>query len=245
MENEVNQTGRKNIYDPQFVKNLFNTMSGSYERMNYITSFGFSIRWRKQFLRKLTPSTEKLNVLDLLSGLGENWSYLKKHFPQSNFHALDFSEAMLSKSKPKGERIFGKQLTLFSDDVLNNSLPSSHYDIVTCAYGLKTFNNSQLDILARELSRVLSPNGQFTFIEVSVPKSPILAFFYGLYLGHIIPVLGKLFLGNPSDYKMLWIYTKSFQNTQQIQEIFSRYNLELEIDSYFFGCATGIHGFKK
>lgn len=53
MENEVNQTGRKNIYDPQFVKNLFNTMSGSYERMNYITSFGFSIRWRKQFLRSL------------------------------------------------------------------------------------------------------------------------------------------------------------------------------------------------
>ena len=29
------------IYDPAFVKGLFNRMSRSYERMNYVASFGF------------------------------------------------------------------------------------------------------------------------------------------------------------------------------------------------------------
>ena len=63
----------QNIYEPDFVKKLFNQMSGSYERMNFITSFGFSIIWRKQFLNKLHSSQENINVIDLLSGLGENW----------------------------------------------------------------------------------------------------------------------------------------------------------------------------
>ncbi|MGO4708427.1 class I SAM-dependent methyltransferase [Chryseobacterium sp. 2TAF14] len=60
-----------NIYEPKFVKQLFNQMSGSYERMNYITSFGFSIRWRKQFLSKLGKSNENLNVIDRLKTFNE------------------------------------------------------------------------------------------------------------------------------------------------------------------------------
>ncbi len=32
----------KEIYDIQFVENLFDRMSGSYSKMNYITSFGFN-----------------------------------------------------------------------------------------------------------------------------------------------------------------------------------------------------------
>ena len=42
-----------NIYNPEYVQTLFDKMSQSYERMNYITSFGFSIRWRHQFLNKI------------------------------------------------------------------------------------------------------------------------------------------------------------------------------------------------
>ena len=71
----------QNIYEPDFVKKLFNQMSGSYGRMNFITSFGFSIIWRKQFLNKLQSSQEKINVIDLLSGLGENWKSLNQKYP--------------------------------------------------------------------------------------------------------------------------------------------------------------------
>jgi ubiquinone/menaquinone biosynthesis C-methylase UbiE len=38
------------IYDQKYVAQLFDEMSASYERMNYITSFGFSKRWRDQLL---------------------------------------------------------------------------------------------------------------------------------------------------------------------------------------------------
>lgn len=82
----------KNIYDQEYVRRLFNHMSGSYERMNYITSFGFSIRWRKQFLKKLGKSDDHLNVIDLLSGLGENWFYLRKIFRSPVLQRLIFQK---------------------------------------------------------------------------------------------------------------------------------------------------------
>lgn len=234
----------KNIYDPEYVRTLFNHMSGSYERMNYITSFGFSIRWRKQFLKKLGKSDDYLNIIDLLSGLGENWFYLKKNFPASSFTALDFSEKMIENAKGKSGKIFKGNLKLLCENILQSKLPSNHYDIISCAYGLKTFNIQQLELLAEEVTRILKPKGKFSFVEVSTPDHSILYFIYKLYLSKIIPVLGRLFLGNPEDYKMLWIYTEQFENSKEVKNIFERHGLKVTYEKYFFGCASGIHGEK-
>jgi len=62
-----------NQYDPEYIKGLFNKMSGSYERVNYITSFGFSLRRRKQFLKPLKASQDNISVLNLMTGMGETW----------------------------------------------------------------------------------------------------------------------------------------------------------------------------
>lgn len=54
-----------------------------------------------------------------------------------------------------------------------------------------------------ETKRILKPGGQFSFIEVSKPNNKLLKLFYGFYLGKLIPILSRLFLGNPEEYKML------------------------------------------
>ncbi|MDH2207383.1 MULTISPECIES: class I SAM-dependent methyltransferase [Empedobacter] len=233
------------IYDPTFVKKLFNKMSNSYERMNYITSFGFSIIWRKQFIKALNKKESKIKVIDLLSGLGENWSYLKNRFPNAEFYALDFSEEMVEKSRKKGKIIFQNKIEIFQDDILKNELKSEEFDIITCAFGLKTFNESQIDLLAKQVYRMLKKEGQFTFIEISKPQNSILYFLYSFYLGKIIPILGKLFLENPDDYKMLWLYTKKFESCKKVEAIFKKNNLNVQYKEYFFGCASGIYGAKK
>jgi len=233
------------IYDPTFVKKLFNKMSNSYERMNYITSFGFSIIWRKQFIKALNKKESKIKVIDLLSGLGENWSYLKNRFPNAEFYALDFSEEMVEKSRKKGKIIFQNKIEIFQDDILKNELKSEEFDIITCAFGLKTFNESQIDLLAKQVYRILKKEGQFTFIEISKPQNSILYFLYSFYLGKIIPILGKLFLENPDDYKMLWLYTKKFESCKKVEAIFKKNNLNVQYKEYFFGCASGIYGAKK
>ena len=233
------------IYQAEFVKELFNKMSASYERMNYITSFGFSIRWRKQFLNIFKNDKSEVKILDLMCGMGETWSFIQKKFPNAEIHALDFSDEMLKKASEKNNKKFQGKIKILKQDVLKNNLESNIYDYVICAYGLKTFNDEQTDQLAKEVYRILKTDGKFSFLEVSEPKTGTLKFFYEFYLKNVIPVLGKIFLGDPDQYRMLWRYTSKYKNSEKAFRIFNENQLKTECQNYFFGCASGISGTKK
>lgn len=233
-----------NIYSPEYVRGLFNRMSSSYERMNFITSFGFSIRWRNQFIKNLNQPGRSVEVLDLLTGMGETWESIKRRLPDSRLTGLDFSDGMLKHALHKNEAKYNGEVVVLQQDVLSNTLPGNHYDFVICAFGLKTFNQEQLNQLALETKRILKCGGEFHFVEVSQPENKLLNFLYGFYLGKVIPVLGKLLLGGPEEYRMLWKYTRQFRNARQAADIFSNVGLKASFHSYFFGCATGISGTK-
>ena len=235
----------KNHYDPEFVKELFNKMSGSYERVNYITSFGFSIRWRKQFLNSLSRTQKKITVLDLMTGMGEIWHPVKNYFPNCQFTALDFSEGMLKHARIKNSNQFKNTIHITNQDALNSNFPNQHFDIILSAFGLKTFNEIQLKKLASETKRLLKSGGSFSFIEVSQPQNLILKPLYKLHLKYIVPFCGKLLLGNPQEYRMLWKYTETYKNALLTKQIFEDAGLEVKYQKYFGGCATGISGTKK
>lgn len=233
------------IYSPEFVKGLFNRMSSSYERMNYVTSFGFSIRWRRQFLDSLQTYSGKIEIIDLMTGMGETWNSVRRKFPNANLSALDFSTEMLKSAKLKNDRQFGGNVTFLQQDILEGGLPTNYYDIVICAFGLKTFDNEQLKALAAETQRILKTGGQVSFIEVSRPKPILLRKLYGFYLGKLIPVLGRLLLSNPAEYKMLWHYTERFDNANEAAKVFKSVGFTIKSNSYFYGCATGFSGYKR
>lgn len=235
---------KENIYDPEFVRGLFNRMSGSYERTNYITSFGFSIRWRKQFLAHFESDPAKLEIIDLLTGMGETWHAVKSRFPNSNLTALDFSKEMLKNARLKDHRGFKNKIALIQEDVLQNTLPSDHYDLVICAFGLKTFDREQLRVLAEQTKRILKKGGRFSFIEVSKPGNKILNALYKFYLGRLVPLFGKILLGDPAEYRMLWKYTKRFKNASEACELFNSVGLRTTYQSYFYSCASGFYGSK-
>ncbi len=233
-----------NIYNPEYVKRLFNGMSSSYERMNYITSFGFSIRWRTEILKPFQKDNHKIEVIDLLTGMGETWNSIKYKFPNANISALDFSSEMLKNAERKNEDHFKNEVNLIQQDILQSKLPSNHFDFVICSFGLKTFNTEQLEKLASETKRILKADGQFSFVEVSKPENTILKGFYQFYLSQVIPIIGRLLLGNPTEYKMLWRYIDKFENAKLASEIFRNVGLKTEYRSYFYGCATGFIGQK-
>jgi demethylmenaquinone methyltransferase/2-methoxy-6-polyprenyl-1,4-benzoquinol methylase len=235
----------QSIYDPEYVKNLFNRMSSSYERMNYIFSFGFSLRWRRQLLQHIKPTARQPLILDLMTGMGEMWYSLSHRFPQARLHGLDFSSGMLQHAQTKNKRHYNNSVTLFQQDVLANQLPSGTFDAVVCAYGLKTFDESQIRIIARETKRVLRSGGQFSFVEVSVPNNAPLRLAYRFYIGIVTPVLGRLLMGDPVEYRMLWQYTSRFVNARRAADIFAEEGLHTAYHSYFAGCASGFSGSKS
>lgn len=138
-------------------------MSSSYERVNFITSFGYTIRWRKQFLKNLPKSQGPVKILDLMTGMGETWIPVKKHFPKGEISALDFSDEMFKYAKQKNENQFENNVILYQQNILKNNLPGNHFDFVVCAFGLKTFNQKQLKILAVQIKRILKICGSISW----------------------------------------------------------------------------------
>jgi len=242
----LRKESEKKIYDPEFVENLFDRMSNSYERINTLFSFGFTYFWRKGMISKIVESRNgNLEIIDLMTGMGETWDIIENTYPGSKLTGLDISEGMLKRARRKSKEKYNDSVIVIKENVLDNSLESGHYDLVLSAFGLKTFDKDQVLQLAKEVKRILKPNGEFVFVEISKPSNYLLNIFYQLYIGKITPIITKLLLGDPIEYRMLWEYTKRYKNSDWVKEIFEEVGLTTKYDSYFFGCATGIHGIKK
>lgn len=234
----------KEIYEPKFVEKLFDKMSSSYSKMNYITSFGFSERWRRQCVEEIEIEKGKI-VVDLMTGMGECWKHILKNSDKnSKLIGIDFSTEMINRAEKNKSKFRKSKVEILKENVFDNSIANETADYVISGFGLKTFNDEQLGELAKEINRILKPNGKFSLIDVSVPKSRILKPFYMFYLKNIIPILGKVFLGSPETYKMLGVYTEQFGNSKNTHRIFNRPEFKVEYVEYFFGCASGIKGRK-
>ncbi|TYB76718.1 methyltransferase domain-containing protein [Bizionia saleffrena] len=232
------------IYEPKFVEKLFDKMSTSYSKMNYLTSFGFSERWRKQCVEEINIEKGKTTV-DLMTGMGECWKHILKNSDNtSKLIAIDFSTEMINRARKKKRKYKGYNIDILKENIFENSIPNNSADYVISGFGLKTFNNKQLEKLAIEINRILKPGGKFSLIDVSVPNRTLLNPFYMFYLKKMVPVFGKLFLGNPETYKMLGVYTEAFKNSGAVYNIFRNLKFEVENVDYFYGCATGIKGYK-
>lgn len=194
-------------------------------------------------LQTIPKSDQYLKSLDLLSGKGETWKHIRRRFPKAEITAIDFSERMTQLARNKNKSDFNGCINVFLQDVLCTELPDEYYDVITCAFGLKSFTCDQLTSLASLTHRILKPGGHIAFIESSRPRNPLLRPIHSAYIRYLVPALGRL-LGN-KEFNMLWLYTKGYNNSKQAASIFKNTGLTITYDQYFFGCATGFHGRKE
>lgn len=237
------QFDEKELYKPEYLESLFDSMSASYGRVNYITSFGFSKRWRNQCV-KAAGIADGAQVADLMTGMGECWGQILAGGTNVSLTALDISANMLQQAHKQLAKHPKRSINVLKANVFENSIPPASHDAVVSGFGIKTFNSQQLEAFAAEVKRILKPGGAVTLIEVSVPGNRLLRALYMFYVKRIIPTLGWLFLGNPDNYRMLGIYTERFVNAKETEAIFTAAGFEVRYVSYFHGCATGIVGIK-
>ena len=231
------------IHEPAYVRTLFDEMAQTYGLVNLISSFGFAARWRKQCLQGLSLASGS-TVLDLMTGMGELCPDLARMLGSSGvIRAVDLSPAMCQGAS----HVVGScacPIDLIEADVLESELESSTVDAIVSSFGLKTFSEQQLRRLAEQIARLLKPGGIFSLVEISVPRNGLLRWPYLFYIKHVIPLIGRFFLGNPDNYRMLGVYTEEFGNCTLVKMEFERAGLVTEERSHFFGCATGVRGHK-
>jgi ubiquinone/menaquinone biosynthesis C-methylase UbiE len=228
-------------YDPESVRRTFDDMASTYGYVNLISSFGFSARWRRQVVDGL-PLPSANRVVDLMSGMGELNRSLANGLPASS-HVLgvDLSPEMTRRAR----RNWPFRVDVRVHDVLDWDPEEASADIVVSSFGLKTFDREQQQRLAHIVAKLLRPGGVYSFVEISVPSFPPLRTAYLFYLKRMIPVIGRLLLGNPDCYRMLGVYTEAFGDSSHFASCLRKAGLEASDVSYFFGCATGVRGFKR
>lgn len=234
----------QHIHQPHHTKQVFNSVSRSYDWVNLIASFGLSGLLRYLMVQRLPshPATPH-HTLDLMCGMGEAWRHIFRRAPHTHITAVDFSQHMLAGARLLNHKQFSNRVVILEDDVLQSGLQSASFDCVVCAFGLKSFSPSQLGSLARLTHRVLKPGGQLVFIDTSIPPSIIVRTLFLWHITYIIPFLGGL-TGNRQAFSMLARYTRTFGNARQALQLFAAQGLVLTYHSYLMGIATGFHGHK-
>ena len=242
---ERKATGRKHVlvqarYDAESIRALFDDMASTYGHINLISSFGFTARWRHQAVAGL-PLASAGCVVDLMSGMGELWRSLARTLSASaRVVGVDISPEMARRT----QRMWHFPVEVFVADVLAWDAQSALADVVVSSFGLKTFDREQQRRLARTVAQLLKPGGTYSFVEISVPPFLPLRAAFMFYLTRLIPLIGRLLLGNPDSYRMLGVYTQAFDNATHFAGCLREAGLEVVPVSYFFGCATGVRGIK-
>lgn len=238
----MNPPESDDIYDPVFVEALFDEMAGTYEKTNYVSSFGFSQRWRTQCVESAEVKPGMI-VVDLMTGMGECWAPLARRLrSQGRIVAVDISAGMLQHARARLSGGAEQAIEIRHENALATGIEAESADRVVSSFGLKTFSEAQITRLALQVRRILKRGGRFSLIEISVPRARWLRWPYLFYLNYVIPLIGRIFLGNPENYRMLGKYTESFGDARRAMTLFREQGFEVEFRRYFLGCATGFVG---
>jgi demethylmenaquinone methyltransferase/2-methoxy-6-polyprenyl-1,4-benzoquinol methylase len=230
------------IYQADFLKTLFDEMQTTYERVSTLTSFGFNRRWRRQLVNHMYLQSG-MRIGDLMAGGGESWVYILPRIGEAgSLTAVDFSRSMIQQAYQRQQTLPTQNVHVLHEDALCSSIPSGSLEAIVCFYGVKTLSDEQYRLFVHEIRRILKAGGSFGLVEVSVPTFMLLRLPYMFYMKQIVPLIGKLLLGNPDNYRMLGVYMERFKNCQRLGRLFGESGFDVRYQCFFWGCATALVG---
>ena len=130
------------------------------------------------------------------------------------------------------------------ENATTTSIPDSSMDYIVSAFGLKTLSRQAMTELAREIRRILKPGGRFSLIEISFPTDWLFGAIFRWYVSAVIPIIGRMCLGDIECYRMLGAYTTAFGSCDRIAPLFRDIGLEVSVKGHFYDCATSLVGYK-
>jgi len=191
-----------------FVKEMFDTISPTYDKLNRIMTFRLDQIWRRQTLNSLQLQAGA-SLLDLACGTGD---FVKLARSQGyRCVGTDFSYGMISHSQLSAD--------LAVSDAMNLCFRNDSFDGITCGFALRNF--TELPPVFQELARVLRPGGGIALLEVARPKSLVMRAGHGIYFNKIVPFVGGL-LSDKKAYRYLPASVSYLPPADTIAELLSK-----------------------
>lgn len=236
----------EDIFDPDFVKGVFDRCGPNYRYWSQIASFGFVSLWRKQCIELLPLQiADGASIYDLMAGTGETWGLLLKRYSTLNkIIALDISATMVRNAIERLHKMRATRIEVREADVLKQTALPASADILVSSFGLKTFNKEQQARIAKYVAATLKPGGAFSFVEAADPRGWLLHRPYRFYMCRVLPFIERLFLKGAKDFAMIGEYTAAFVDCSHFANSLKSEGLIVECRKLFFGCAYAVYGRK-
>ncbi|WP_417365819.1 bifunctional demethylmenaquinone methyltransferase/2-methoxy-6-polyprenyl-1,4-benzoquinol methylase UbiE [Flavobacterium beibuense] len=218
------------------VAQMFDTISGKYDGLNRVISFGIDVKWRKKVL-KLVSDTKPETVLDIATGTGD-LAILMTQTGAKKITGLDISAGMLEVGRKKiAERKLDSKIDMVLGDSESIPFEDNSFDAITVAFGVRNFENLEKGL--SEILRVLKPGGIFVILETSVPTKTPFKQGYKFYTKYILPLIGKLFSKDKSAYAYLSESASVFPHGEMLNNILRKIGfIEVKNRPQTMGVAT-------
>lgn len=229
----------------EMVQKIFDDISPTYDRLNHLLSFNIDKSWRVKTIKKIKKRpNEKFLVLDLCAGTHDLGITCLKRFPRAHVIGADFSLEMLKSGQSKITKLgLQNQIQPLCADALNLPLKDNSVDVVTCAYGVRNFDDAQKGM--QEIFRVLKPGGQVLVLEFFKPTKKLSRLFNKTYGEHVLPRVGKWISGHDSAYTYLRESIRGFQTTGEFEKLLSGIGYEdTEVTDFLFSISSTVSAIK-
>jgi demethylmenaquinone methyltransferase/2-methoxy-6-polyprenyl-1,4-benzoquinol methylase len=201
------------------VSEMFNGISGQYDQMNRLITFGVDLKWRKKLIQRVA-SINPQRVLDVATGTGDLALAIAKE-TEAQVVGLDISPGMLAIGDKKIKIAhLERRVEMILGDSESIAFDDNSFDAVTVAFGVRNFEHLECGL--QEIKRVLKPGGMLAILETSVPTNPIFKVGYILHTCLMLPLISNLFATDKRAYSYLVASASSFPYNETFTDILKK-----------------------
>lgn len=214
---------------------MFDAIAQRYDLLNRIISLGIDQRWRRRTVASLALKDEG-EVLDLATGTADLAIMTARKHPGVRVVGVDPSENMLAVGREKVARAgLGDHVTLEAGDAERLAFEDGRFDGITMAFGIRNVPDRAAAL--REMARVTRHGGRVAILELSEPRSGLLAALARVHIHTIVPWMGAL-LSGAREYRYLHESIAAFPPPESFADLMRANGLEvLEVAPLTFGVA--------
>ena len=202
------------------VEQMFDGISGTYDKLNHLLSLSIDRRWRKKALGLLARERPK-KMLDVATGTGDLAIMAAKRLRPDSIVGIDISEGMMAVGRRKIEaKGLGHIINMYKDDCMNLSFGDDTFDAVTVAFGIRNFPDLEKGL--GEMFRVLRKGGALAMAELTRPLGIPMRQLFWLYSHAALPLAGMLVARDRKAYNYLISTIEAFPQGEEMEEILRR-----------------------
>ncbi|MCE3229848.1 MAG: 2-heptaprenyl,4-naphthoquinone methyltransferase MenG [Bacteroidetes bacterium] len=216
------------------VAQMFDNISGRYDLLNSILSFGTHKGWRRKCVGILS-AVKPQHILDVATGTGDFAIACAKLNP-AKITGIDISEGMMKVGREKIQSLgLQNMITLEQGNAETIAYPDNTFDAIVIGFGVRNFQDLEKGL--RNLNRVLKPGGLIVILEFSYPTNPVYRAGYNFYFTYITPLIGKIFSKDQRAYSYLMESVKAFPNNENFVAIMKKTGY---VNTFYKGLTMGV-----